>query len=244
MKHTENTLLTRPSLSAVYILFASVLCHAGSTNAAIIINELDYDQPGTDNAEFIELYNNGNNTVSMDGYTIELINGSNSSVYRRIDLSGFNIQSNDYFVICNASGNVANCDYSFTTSNSWIQNGAPDALALYNKSQLIMDSLSYEGTVSPFTEGNNVIEKDSNGIITSLSRFPDGFDTDNNRVDFTLGCITPGSTNITGNGDCSITSVSTVPVPASVWLFCSGLLGLVGIRAPRNTSILSLRDLK
>ena len=33
-------------------------CIAFESYAAIVINEFDYDQPGTDNAEFIELFNN------------------------------------------------------------------------------------------------------------------------------------------------------------------------------------------
>ena len=36
-------------------LFALATGIAFNSNAAIIINEIDYDQPGTDTAEFIEL---------------------------------------------------------------------------------------------------------------------------------------------------------------------------------------------
>ncbi len=60
-------------------------------NAAVVINEIDYDQPGTDTAEFIELFNSGASAVSLDNYSVDLINGSNSSSYRSIDLSGFSI---------------------------------------------------------------------------------------------------------------------------------------------------------
>lgn len=199
-----------------------------SANAAIIVNEVDYDQVGTDNAEFIELFNSGSSTVGLNGYSIDLINGFNDSIYRSIDLSGFDIGGNGYFVVCGDASLVANCDYSFTTTSGWIQNGAPDAVALYESNNLI-DSLSYEGALPPFTEGDFMTISDSNTDLVSLSRLLNGIDSNNNALDFQLGCITPGSANIAGVGDCSISQVSAVPVPAAVWLFGSGIIGLMGV---------------
>jgi hypothetical protein len=163
----------------------------------------------------------------MDGYSVDLINGSNSSSYRTIDLSGFSIDASGYFVMCGDASQVANCDYSFTTTNGWFQNGAPEAVALYESSNLL-DSLSYEGELLPFTEGTILAISDNNSDITSLSRLPDGLDSNDNLMDFQSGCITPGSANIAGTGDCSVTTVSAVPLPAAAWLFGSGMLGLVG----------------
>jgi predicted extracellular nuclease len=201
---------------------------AFSSHAAIIINEIDYDQPGTDTAEFIELFNSGSSAISLNNYSIDLINGNNLSTYRSIDLSGFNISANSYFVVCSDSNQVANCDYSFTTTNGWFQNGAPDAVALYESTSLL-DSLSYEGSLTPFTEGDFMTINDSNSDILSLARITDGIDSNNNALDFQLGCITPGSANIAGVGDCSVPSVSAVPLPAAAWLFGSGLIGLIGL---------------
>lgn len=198
-----------------------------SANAAIIVNELDYDQPGADTAEFIELFNSGSSTVALNGYSIDLINGFNDSIYRSIDLSGFDIGANGYFVVCGDASLVANCDYSFTTTSGWIQNGAPDAVALYDNNNLV-DTLSYEGALPPFTEGDFMTISDNNSDIVSLSRIFNGTDSNNNALDFQLGCITPGSANIAGVGDCSVSSVSAVPLPAAVWLFGSGVIGLVG----------------
>jgi hypothetical protein len=206
--------------------FASLV--ATSAAQAVIINEIDYDQPGADTAEFIELYNNSSSSLALDGYSIDLINGGDGSVYRSIDLSGFSLDANSYFVVCDNTSLVANCNYAFTSSPSWFQNGAPDAVALLNSGSIV-DSLSYEGEVVSATEGSALALADSGSIITSLSRLPDGFDSNDNLADFQLGCITPGSANMTGTGDCSLTSVSTVPVPAAWWLFVSGLLGLVGV---------------
>ena len=203
-------------------------CIAFNSNAAIVINEIDYDQPGTDTAEFIELFNSGTSTISLDNYTIDLINGSNSSSYRTINLSGFSIGADGYFVTCGDASLVANCDYSFTTTSGWFQNGAPDAIALYDGTTLV-DSLSYEGIQSPFTEGDMLTISDSNTEMGSIARIFNGMDSNNNALDFQQGCITPGSANVAGSGDCSISEVSAVPVPAAAWLFGSGIIGLVGL---------------
>ncbi len=200
---------------------------AFNSHAAIIINEIDYDQPRTDTAEFIELYNTGASPVSLNDYSIDLINQDPSAIYRSIDLSGFDIAGSGYFVICGDADQVANCDYSFTATNGWFQNGKNDAVALYENITLL-DSLSYEGLVSPFTEGDVLAAEDNNTETLSLARIANGIDTNNNNLDFQQGCITPGSANIAGIGDCSISSVSAVPLPAAAWLFGSGIIGLVG----------------
>ena len=200
---------------------------AFNSHAAIIINEIDYDQPGADTAEFIELFNTDTSAISLNNYSIDLINQNASSIYRSIDLSGFNISANGYFVICSDTTQVANCDYSFTTTAGWFQNGTKDAIALYENTTLL-DSLSYEGSVTPFTEGDTLIAKDNRVDIVSLARIANGIDTNNNNLDFQLGCITPGSANIAGTGNCSIPNINAVPLPAAAWLFGSGLVGLIG----------------
>jgi predicted extracellular nuclease len=209
-------------------LLALTCSISAASHAAVIINEIDYDQVGTDTAEFIELFNTGVSTVSLDNFSLTLINGTNSSSYRNIDLSGFNIAADGFFVICSDTTAVANCNYSFTTSDSWLQNGSPDAVGLYESDSLI-DSLSYEGALLVFTEGSVLTLSDNNVDIVSLSRISNGIDSNDNAADFQLGCITPGSSNIAGSGDCSTTAVSAVPVPAAAWLFGSGIIGLVGM---------------
>ena len=209
-------------------LLALTSCMTLSSHAAVVINEIDYDQPGTDTAEFIELFNSGSSIISLDNYSIDLINGSTSSSYRNIDLTGFSINAGSYFVVCSNASLVANCNYSFTSSNGWFQNGAPDAVALYESTNLL-DALSYEGILLPYTEGDVLTIKDNNIDITSISRIIDGADSNNNALDFELGCITPGSANIAGMGDCSVTQINPVPLPAAAWLFASGMIGLVGL---------------
>lgn len=216
------------------LAYASSIIICGMTfnsHAAIIINEIDYDQSGVDKAEFIELFNSGNSTISLDGYRVDLINGTkktnNPIIYRHIDLSGFNINANDYLVICGDAARVVNCNYSFTTTGNWFQNGDNDAIALYKDTNLL-DSMSYEGALSPFTEGDAPAAKDDSTKFVSLARITNGFDSNNNNLDFQRGCTTPGSANIAETGNCLAPQVNAVPLPAAAWLFGSGMIGLMG----------------
>ena len=230
--HTDKT-------THLFHLASIGICYLGLTTtaeAALVINEVDYDQPGSDAAEFIELYNNGPTPIELGGYTLNLITGNNGSIYSSFDLSGYSIAADGYLVFCDDSTAVMNCTID-TGNSGWIQNGGSDgeAIALYHDS-LLIDSLAYEysnsATLGLYAEGGSGAGNDPANVIGSLARLPNGIDTNFNSNDFGSGCITPGTANIAGTGDCS--SLSAVPLPAAVWLFGSGLLGLIGIARQRS----------
>lgn len=56
---------TRGPLLSLLVLVAA-LALAGSAQAQLVINELDYDQPGTDTAAFIELKNVSRGSLNLD----------------------------------------------------------------------------------------------------------------------------------------------------------------------------------
>lgn len=181
----------RPSLSISYTL--------PPTPNDLVINEVDYDMPGTDSAEFIELRNNDVVPIDLSLYAIELVNGSGGGaiVYQTIQLPGAILQPGDYYVICADSGKTPNCDLDVSPSINLIQNGAPDAIGLKFNGSTVIDAVSYEGnTALPYREvsGTN-LEDLSTSPNFGLSRFPDGRDTDFNNQDFDWLCITPGSPN-------------------------------------------------
>jgi uncharacterized protein len=92
----------------------------------IVINEVDADTPGTDEAEFVEFFDGGVGNTSLDGLTLVFFNGSNDSSYAAFDLDGLTTNNDGFFLLGNTG--VTNVDFVF--SNNFLQNGA-DAVALY-----------------------------------------------------------------------------------------------------------------
>lgn len=165
-------------------------------NTDLVINEIDYDQPGTDSAEFVEIRNNGDTPADLSGWTLEFINGNGVVVYDTIALPVVSLASGDYYVVCANAATVANCDLDDGPDTNFIQNGSPDAVALLFNGTLI-DTVSYEGdTGAPYTEGSGAgLVDDGVSATQSISRCPDGTDTNQNNLDFVLANSTPGTAN-------------------------------------------------
>ncbi|MDF1594927.1 MAG: ExeM/NucH family extracellular endonuclease [Acidimicrobiia bacterium] len=96
---------------------------------ALIINEVDADQVGTDAGEFVELFDGGFGATTLDGHSIVLYNGSDDVSYLSFDLDGYTTNADGYFVLCGNTANVAGCDLDVSPDTDLIQNG-PDAVAL------------------------------------------------------------------------------------------------------------------
>lgn len=92
----------------------------------VIINEIDSDTPGIDDAEFIELYDGGAGNTSLTGLVLVLFDGSTNSSYNAFDLTGRSTDANGYFVI--GSPIVPGVDLA--VGFNFLQNGE-DAVALY-----------------------------------------------------------------------------------------------------------------
>jgi len=189
------------SMAALILLLSATL-----VMAQIVINEIDYDQDGTDAAEFLELKNVSANTVDLDGWVVELVNGSGGGavVYLSIALPAYSLAAGDYYVICANTANTIHCDLDVTPDTNLIQNGAPDGVGLRDPNNILIDAVSYEGdTGAPYTEGSGVGLVDDPAIAYSgISRYPDGVDTNQNNVDFSPRCITPGEANDSLDANC------------------------------------------
>lgn len=163
---------------------------APPVTGGLTINEIDYDQPGTDIAEFVELYNSSTDSIDLGNYQLQFINGTNDSVYLTVPLSG-SLAAGGYFVIGSAS--VSNLSQELTGS---IQNGAPDGVRLELITGELVDSLTYEGTLASSGDGGGTSLADDGTLdAVSLCRLPDGTDTDDNTADFSLCISTPGTSN-------------------------------------------------
>jgi hypothetical protein len=175
----------------------------------LVINEVDYDQPGTDAQEFVELLNPSGAPFDLSSLTLIFVNGSNGQEYRRIPLGG-TLSPGGYLVV--ASNDVVvdpgAAVIRFPLAADSIQNGAPDGIALFDLAgQLLLDALSYEGslTAATFTgvpgtwslvEGQAALAADSAVAPGSLSRVPNGADTNDAASDWSFVTLpTPGRSN-------------------------------------------------
>ncbi|CTQ49475.1 ExeM/NucH family extracellular endonuclease [Jannaschia donghaensis] len=180
----------------------------------ITINEIDADNPSTDSAEFIELYDGGAGGTSLDGLTIVLFNGSNESVYDTISLDGQVTNEDGFFVI--GSADVPNVDLAAFTTNG-LQNGA-DAVALYDGA--VPDAPTTDGLVDAIVYGTDddddpellaalgltqQVNEAGNGDSTTdaIARDPDG------TGEFVVQAPTPGATNVV-QPPAEITLISTI----------------------------------
>ena len=181
------------------------------TNQQLVINEIDYDQPSTDTAEFIEIKNFSTTAVSLNGYTVDLFDDATNTVYRTITLPDVSLAAGDYHVICGNPATVANCDQDHATDTDLIQNGSPDAIAI-KKGSVFVDTVSYDGdtALATYTETTGTTAADSNTeALVGLSRYTDGTDTNDNSADFKLKCITPGgANNVDANDGCFELSIN------------------------------------
>ncbi|MEM9325237.1 MAG: Ig-like domain-containing protein [Bacteroidota bacterium] len=122
----------------------------------LVINELDANTDGTDDREFIELYNADGADLSLDEFVLVFFNGNSptDASYRTVDLSG-TLSAGGYLVIGNSEvDNVS----SFTFPSSQLQNGG-DAVAVY-----LSDVVNFPNGSPP----------DGNGLVDALVYDADG----------------------------------------------------------------------
>lgn len=185
-------------LAGLLIAAVSAPGRAVAAPASLVVNEVDYDQPGTDAAEFLELKNVGPDPVNLDPVSVELVNGvgGGAAVYLTINPPNVDLAAGDYFVVCANAATVPNCDLDVGPDTNLIQNGAPDAIGLRHGPDLI-DTVSYEGdTGAPYTEGSGAgLVDDGSSADGGIARCPDGADSNQNNVDFRADTITPGAAN-------------------------------------------------
>jgi hypothetical protein len=158
-------------------------------SAKLVINEVDYDQVGTDANGFVEIKNVSTSDVDLANVDLVAVNGGDSADYDRVALTGS----------LAAGGHL---DIAIE-----LQNGAPDGVALLEGTTLL-DALSYEGAITAASIGTqtyNLVEgtalpaavEDSNTAAGSLIRNPDGKDTDDAASDWSFTTtVTRGAANV------------------------------------------------
>jgi endonuclease I len=103
----------------------------GGSSTEVWINELHYDNTGSDSGEFVEIAGTANTDLS--GWKILAYNGNGGTYYKTTNLTG----------------SISDQQNGFGTKSYYItglQNGAPDGIALIDGSGSVVQFLSYEGT--------------------------------------------------------------------------------------------------
>jgi len=131
------------ALVALVALVTLVQVVSAAGSKTLVINEIDYDQPSTDTAEFLELKNVGAAAIDLDPYCVELVNGTGGGalLYQTIELPAASLAARDHYVICANTTTVANCDLDVSPDTNLIQNGEPDAVGL-RLSGTLVDAVS------------------------------------------------------------------------------------------------------
>ena len=116
----------------------------------LVLNEVDYDNVGTDNREFVEVFNGTGSPVDLDDKAVVLINGLTGTEYTRVALGPNCLAPNQYLVVMDplvvpAPGAIS---IPFPGVDNQMQNGAPDGVALIDTATVtLVDALSYEGSL-------------------------------------------------------------------------------------------------
>ncbi|HEX9634932.1 MAG TPA: endonuclease [Candidatus Limnocylindria bacterium] len=117
---------------------------------AVFLNEIHYDNTGTDAGEAIEVA--GPAGTDLTGWSIVLYNGANGAVYDTDALTG---------VIPNQQNGMGTVSLSYPVNG--IQNGSPDGIALVNGTTVVQ-FLSYEGTFTAVGGPANGLMSTSIGV--------------------------------------------------------------------------------
>ena len=116
-----------------FIISGLLLVLAQAANAqSVFVNELHYDNTGTDTGESIEIA--GPAGTDLTGWDIVLYNGNGGAVYNTLNLAG---------VITDQDNGFGTIFFAYGTNG--IQNGSPDGIALVNGATVVQ-FISYEGS--------------------------------------------------------------------------------------------------
>lgn len=165
----------------------------------VVINEIYYDGPGADTGCFTEIL--GPAGLDLAGWTLVGVNGSDGLAYRTVALDGMVIPADGRLVLAQ-DATVANYDY-INVGMDW-QNG-PDEVELQNGGGYV-DGICYGEAALLSCEGGTWGPDVASGM--SISRCPDGFDSNNNADDTEETVPTPGEAN----------SCSAPPLPTELAL--------------------------
>ncbi len=186
---------------------ADVQVVEAAVGRGLVVNEVNYDMGGTEDAEFIEIYNAGNAPVNLSGWRLELVNGRDDMVYASYDLDAggaAQLAPGGYLVVADEgvavpAGVAVVRLPSGSNQNHNIENGDPDGVRLIDggNPDAPVDGIAYGGPMPGTGEGASSAPDDPNDAAgLTIGRCPNGVDTDDNAADVALTSAgTPGAAN-------------------------------------------------
>ena len=118
-------------MKKIYLFVTLLMVTSLSFGQSIFINEIHYDNTGTDEGEAIEVA--GPAGTDLSGYTLVGYNGNNGENYNTVSLTGSIPDQDDGY---------GTLSFPFVG----LQNGSPDGVALVDGSGTVLQFLSYEGS--------------------------------------------------------------------------------------------------
>jgi hypothetical protein len=154
----------------------------------LVLNEVLYDPPGPDSArEFVEIFNATNDAIAWESLTLEVGDGAHPGSWKVVwSTTAGALPAGGILLVGGAEVGAASERLSGT-----LQNG-PDAIRLL-LDQDVVDTVGYGNlTDASMYEGSPAKDVASQ----SLSRLPDGEDSQNNAADLQATLPTPGRRNV------------------------------------------------
>lgn len=180
----------------------------------VVLNEMDADTPGSDAAEFIELFDGGAGNTPLDGLVVVFVNGNGGASYASFDLDGFATDASGYFTLGNPA--VPGVDLVFNPGSSGLLQNGEDAVALYagnatdfpNGTALttanLRDAIVYDtsdadepGLLALLNAGQFQVNENGggSGFTHSSQRCPNGAGGERNTSTYAQGAPTPDGAN-------------------------------------------------
>lgn len=236
---------------AVAATALSLFAATHSYGQSVVINELAYDDGGTDDREFVELFNPTGSPVDISGWVLGGRDGGASPNPSATIPANTILAPGAYYVI----GNTGVLNVNQVVAVNFLENDA-ETVELRNAAGILMDGLIYEGNKGPTGSagygtlpsgdaasvigtfwGNNQASDLAGTPLrgsNSIARWVDGRDTNVVGRDFGMRAATPGSANVTTTMT-SYTPGTLVSVPTGTLLSSEFAHGFVTARVADPT---------
>jgi hypothetical protein len=203
---------------ALGLACAGIVSISSASRAAVVINEVLWDDTGTDDREFVELYNNGATSVDISGWTVGTRDsaGVGTGASAPVAITGALgsgttvLAPGAYYVIANPG----TLNVNQTAASGFLENDT-ETVELRDgafATGILQDALVYEGS-APFALPADVAAQSGQSYWANhtgadiagtplnsrhtIGRYVSGRDTNNNGRDFGVRPGTPGTANST-----------------------------------------------